>query len=85
MFENSKWINYVIEKESNIKKYEPSPYIAKTFLLKEKPVNVKANLHGIKVEYDKNSIKIDSPYSFTLKLKNSVKHLDMGKYEFSLY
>ena len=46
--------------------------------------NVKANLHGIKVEYDKNSIKIDSPYAFTLKLKNSVKHLNMGKYEFSL-
>lgn len=46
--------------------------------------NVKANLHGIKVEYDKNSIKIDSPYAFTLKLKNSVKHLNMGKYKFSL-
>ena len=46
--------------------------------------HVKANLHGIKVEYDKNSIKIDSPYAFTLKLKNSVKHLNMGKYEFSL-
>lgn len=45
---------------------------------------VKANLHGIKVEYDKNSIKIDSPYAFTLKLKNSVKHLNMGKYKFSL-
>ena len=46
--------------------------------------NVKANLHGIKVEYDKNSTKIDSPYAFTLKLKNSVKHLNMGKYKFSL-
>ena len=46
--------------------------------------HVKANLHGIKVEYDKNSIKIDSPYAFTLKLKNSVKHLNMGKHEFSL-
>ena len=43
MFENSKWINYIIEKEPGIKKYEPSPYIAKTFSVKEKPVKAILN------------------------------------------
>ena len=46
--------------------------------------NVKANLHGIKVEYDKKHIKIDSPYPFILKLNNIEKHCTLGKFEFSL-
>lgn len=46
MFENSKWINYVIEKEPDIKKYEPSPYIAKTFSVEEKPVKATLNICG---------------------------------------
>lgn len=45
---------------------------------------VKANLHGIRVEYDKKQIKIDSPYPFTLKFKNFEKRCNAGKYEFSL-
>ena len=45
---------------------------------------VKASLHGIKVEYDKTRIKIDSPYPFTLKLNNYEKHYDSGKYEESI-
>lgn len=43
--------------------------------------NVKANLHGIKVEYNKNGIKIYSPYPFTLKLNGSEKKLSAGEYK----
>lgn len=45
---------------------------------------VKANLHGIRVEYDKKQIKIDSPYPFTVRLKDFERHCDVGKYEFLL-
>ena len=39
----------------------------------------KANLHGIKVEYNKIGIKIYSPYPFTLKLSDSEKKLSAGR------
>ena len=44
MFEKSKWINYVIENNEKIKNYKPSPYIAKTFVLKEKPKRAILNI-----------------------------------------
>ena len=46
MFEKSKWINYVIENNEKIKNYKPSPYIAKTFVLKEKPKRAILNICG---------------------------------------
>ena len=46
MFENSKWINYSLKKDPSVKNSLPSPYIAKTFSLKEKPSKAILNICG---------------------------------------
>ena len=46
MFENSKWINYSLKKDPSFKTGLPSPYIAKTFSLKEKPSKAILNICG---------------------------------------
>lgn len=46
MFEKSKWIQYIIEKDQTAEKHEPVPYIAKTFRLKGKVKKATLNICG---------------------------------------
>ena len=47
MFENSKWVSYTSKHPGKDINSTPSPYIAKSFMLREKPTSAILNICGI--------------------------------------